>query len=377
MAVLPHALLVSLFILFSLSGCKISEGESFENRFGVPDSSFIPDYAKGFSIHYFNHDKVIEITDPFNNDEQSSYFLINYDGEPSFENVEIIDAPIKSWSAFSSTQVVMAEKLELISTLTSVAEPQYISGEEVNRRLESGDIRDVGMAFSPDIEVLLLTEPQFVFVSPFKDTQYDNLKDAGLTVIPDAGYLESNPLGRVEWLVFFGAFFDKEQKALDIYNSVKSQYQKMTLLTQGIQRKPTVTAGLLYQDVWYLPAGDSFMARLLEDAGVSYPYYSTKGTGSLAYDYEKVFNDTYDCQFWIVTVNHPGEFNYKALKGMDERYSDFYAYKNRNIIYTNTDYSGFFEYGWLQPHIVLMDFIKIFHPDLLPDHKLKYYRMLP
>jgi iron complex transport system substrate-binding protein len=38
--------------------------------------------------------------------------------------------------------------------------------------------------------------------------------------------------------------------------------------------------------------------------------------------------------------------------------------------------NDFFESGVINPHLILKDMIKIFHPDLLTDHQLHYYMKL-
>jgi iron complex transport system substrate-binding protein len=143
-----------------------------------------------------------------------------------------------------------------------------------------------------------------------------------------------------------------------------------------VQNRPTLTTGNLYQDVWFSPAGESFIATLFRDAGASYPYSETKGTGSLTLDFEKVFHDSHNCDFWMLIVNHPGQFTYSDLQAMDDRYADFEAFKNKKVVCSNSHTSGYFERGWMEPQIVLKDLAKAFHPQLFPDHKPVYFDLI-
>ena len=351
-------------------------GNAIFQSLGQPDSVYLPQYSKGFCISYFGEDKIVEVYNPWDSASQSDYYLINNSGRDAIENIRTIKAPVGNWSAFSSTQVIMAEKLGVLATLKSVAEPEYISNEYIKKGISGGTVTNVGMAIEPNIELLLLSQPQFIFVSPFKDEQYNRLHNAGLITVTDAGYLEASPLGRTEWIVFFGAFFNLENKAISLFREIESSYNEVKDFISEENAPPSIVTGYLYQDVWFLPAGESYIATLFRDSGASYPYADTKGTGSLSYDFEKIFHDTHLCDFWLITVNHSGKFGYNDFKAMDMRYADFKAFKQQRILYSNTNTSGYYERGWIEPQTLLKDLAKAFYPQLFPDHKPVFFTIL-
>ena len=368
--------ILSLILSWSCSGPARSVHTSVTELISTSDSVYRPKYARGFVIHYLGDDKIVEVANPWDSTQAPDYFFIDNSGTVKLDGIPSIKAPVLNWSAFSSTQVIMADVLDVLQTLKSVAEPEYISNEFVKQGLSERLIRNIGMASSPDMEVLLLSNPQFVFVSPFKDNQYEQLKEAGLVVIPDAGYLENVPLGRVEWIVFFGEFLNREADALRYFASVEQQYFEAVNVTSSVSVRPSVTTGYLFQDVWFLPAGESFLAELFRDAGAAYPYANVSGRGSLAYDFEKVFFDCHECDYWVLTINHPDTFTYDQLRRMDERYAGFSAYQNRKVIYSNTAYSMFFEKAWIEPHIILKDLSAFLHPGLFDNHQPVYFNLL-
>ncbi|MCA9920565.1 MAG: iron ABC transporter substrate-binding protein, partial [Anaerolineales bacterium] len=69
------------------------------------------------------------------------------------------------------------------------------------------------------------------------------------------------------------------------------------------------------------------------------------------------------------------------LAASDERFADFAAFQNGTVynydLRTN-EFGGndFFESAAANPHWVLADLIKIFHPELVPDHEFVYYRLV-
>ena len=60
----------------------------------------------------------------------------------------------------------------------------------------------------------------------------------------------------------------------------------------------------------------------------------------------------------------------------NELYAHFDAFKNKKIIWCDAQTSSYFEDSPLEPDIVLADLIHCFHPDLLPNYKPKYYKLL-
>ncbi|MFO8001989.1 MAG: ABC transporter substrate-binding protein [Marinilabilia sp.] len=369
-------------LIFILSACqsghqKDSVSDLFEGQ--EPDSVYSPSYASGFSISYYDEIRVIQLDDPWGQENQADYVLAGpEDASPEFRSagVPFVEYPVDHWSAFSSTQVVFAEKIGVLETLNSVAEPEYISNSYVKERLESGEIRDVGLANAADVEVLLQSSPDFIFVSPFKDNRYRHLEEAGLLLLNDASYLESSPLGRAEWLVFFSTFFNREDQAIEIFQAIESRYNKIKEKVARKEKSPTVLTGTLFEDSWHIPAGDSYMAQLFADAGADYAYKDKSGTGSLSLDFETVFHDFRESDYWVMTVNHPGRFKKSDLLEMDERYVDFEAFKNDRVLVSNTSHSLFFEKGIIEPDVVLKDLAATFYPGEFPEYSREYFDFL-
>lgn len=380
--VFKNLLMSGLLTLMLLSSCQSPNTEDPVLKLFAdfqPDSVFQPTYAKGFSIYYYDSLKLIYIADPWDETAPGKYILAGSGPCPKqfkSPDLDYLRYPVKNWSAFSSTQIEFANKIGVLNTLGSVAEPQYISNQYVHERLRKGKIKNIGMAYSPDIEVLLSSSPQFVFVAPFKDNKYTPLVDAGLLLIYDSSYLESSPLGRAEWLIFFSVFFDKEKVAIQQFYDIEQRYNNIAVKANAVNFKPDILTGHIYNDVWYMPAGDSYMAQLFEDAGADYRYKNRAGTGSIGLDFETVFNDFHSSDIWVLIVNHQGTFNKSDLLQMDERYAGFEAFKKDRILVSNSNYSGFFEKGIVEPHVILKDLAFYLHPNLFPDYEPVYFQWL-
>ena len=113
----------------------------------------------------------------------------------------------------------------------------------------------------------------------------------------------------------------------------------------------------------------------MKDAQTNYYWKDTESTGSLALQFEEVFIKAKDADFWFA----PGyATDKKILSQKNKHYAQFKPYAINNIYtYSNTvGVTGgmlFFELGALRPDYVLKDFIKICHPELLPDYENYFF----
>ena len=139
-----------------------------------------------------------------------------------------------------------------------------------------------------------------------------------------------------------------------------------------------ILSGSIFQDVWYLPAGESFIANYFEDAQTNYIWKDTKGAGSLSLSFESVLDKAQDAEIWIGCSLHETK---DQLYNSNEHYNQFSAFKKNNI-YTFAKYKGatggmfYFELAPIRPDLVLKDIIKICHPKLLQNYKTVFFSKL-
>jgi iron complex transport system substrate-binding protein len=138
-------------------------------------------------------------------------------------------------------------------------------------------------------------------------------------------------------------------------------------------------AGMSWEGTWYVPGGESFVAEFIEDAGGSYVWADVNDTGSVTYDFESVFNRSQDAEYWLsddMTLNDMSD-----LEAQNPLFLNFRAAQSGNVYssYGKVNQGGgndYYESGLVHPDIILEDLISIFHPELLPEHELVYYKHL-
>ncbi len=280
----------------------------------------------------------------------------------------------------STTHLPYLEMLELEEYLVGFPGVSYINSNKFRRKVKNNDIVDLGPDGNINLELVYELQPDLVIVFDMgNESRYlDKLQEANIPVLYNSDFLESNALGRAEWIKVFGKIFNKEQKADSIFNSISNRYNELKSLASTAKSNPTVFSGVLLGDIWYLPGGKNWAAEFFKDAGANYLWSDSEDNGWLELSFETVFTKAANADFWIGVSNFKSKEN---LANQDSRYTEFNAFETENIYnYSKrvNEAGGFdyFESGYARPDLILGDLIHIFHPELLPDHQSYYYEKL-
>ena len=185
------------------------------------------------------------------------------------------------------------------------------------------------------------------------------------------------PLGQAEWVKLIGLFVGKEQEANSLFEQIEQRYLTLKANAAEMQKRPVVFSGEIRGGNWYAVGGKSFLAQLFHDAGADYFLKDDPNSGGVTLDFETVYSQADEADYWRIVNSYEGTFSYEALKASDPRYADFRAFKERKVLYCNMTHTPFYERMPMEPDKVLADLIHAFHPELLPsDYKPIYYELL-
>ena len=257
---------------------------------------------------------------------------------------------------------------------------KYISSKKTRDNISKGRVKELGNNQDINTEVLLELAPDVVvgFTLDGNNKSLQTIKNTGIPVLINADWRETHPLGKAEWIKFFGALYNKNKQADSIFNTIETNYNQAKKLAQNTTLKPTVISGAMYKDIWYMPKGDSWAARFIKDANGDYLWKDTKGTGSIALNIESVLEIGQQANFWI----GPGQFAAKEqLLDFNTVYGEFDAFKNDNIFsFTNKKGASggviYYELAPNRPDLVLKDIINILHPTLLKDYQPHFFEAI-
>lgn len=341
-------------------------------------------YAKGFDIKYTDDYKIVQIFNRNTRETDTIEFVLVQRGKQSpagFEKSQIIEIPVKKLIGMSSLQIAMADFAESPDIITGLNSLKYVNSPAVRKNIESGKVKEVGEEGSLNAEVVISIHPDLVMAmgNPGASlSRYQTITNAGIPVLLISEWLESTPLGRAEWVKLMAALLNKEELVERKFAVIEKEYNRLAELGRKASNKPLVIIGMPYKGSWFVPDGTSFMAGFFKDAGADYSWADIKGTGSMPLSFESIAPIALKADYWINT----GTVNTKAeIAAADERYTFFKPFKNNTIYNFNKRINDlgsndYWESGVVNPHIVLSDFIKIMHPELLPSYELFYYKKI-
>lgn len=367
----------------NLTDACVAEGEFDASIDYFPDKATLT-HTGGFSVEYFNNYKVVTVKTPYPGAAESMRYVLVQCGTPApegFLDEQIINVPVQTVVTMSTSYLPFLDELGLLDRLVGLDDVTYISNPTVLKMAEEGKLTMLGYGSGVNVEQALALSPDLIITYGSGTPDYDAhpvLIEAGLKTVVNAEWLETTPLGRTEWGKFIAVFFNKEADAEALFAKTVEQYYEYAAVVASATGKPTVFTASDYQGTWSMPGGNSFAASFFKAAGADYLWADDSSTGSLPLAFEAVFEKAQEAEYW---VNVGYFFTLDDLLAADARYADFAAYQNGNIWNNDAKTSAtggndYYESAVAHPELVLADLIKIFHPELLPDHELVYYRQL-
>lgn len=341
------------------------------------------EYANGLEIHNYDGFTVMKITKPWPDATKTYTYICAKSNEnlpDSLYKYTFIQIPVSNLVATSTTHIPSLVILNETDKLIGFPHLEYISSEIVRKSIDLGHVKELSDNESLNFEKTIDLQPQVIIgLSMDSETsKFNQFEKAGIPVIYNADWVETSPLGKAEWIKFFGVLFNKQEQATGYFNNIVKEYEDAKKQAERQQSKPTVLSGSVFQDVWYMPQGGSWMAQFINDAGGNYLWSDTQGTGSLSLSFETVFEKAMDADFWI----GPGEFNsFDQMLAANKHYGQFKAFQQKQV-YSYSMKKGatggliFYEEASNRPDLVLKDLISIFHPNALPDYQPTFIESL-
>jgi len=369
------SILCSLYIVFSCTKTKEVANSKTEN--------FTLKYATGFSVRTDGANKWVEVLYPFQGaTEGYQYLLIPKDAEPPphDDKTLVIEVPITSIVCTSTTHIPLLDYLGETNSLVGFPTTDYISSEKTRLRIDEGFVKDLGIDKGMNLELLTTLQPDLVMGYTMSSDlgQFKKIQELGTPVVYNAEYLEKHPLGRAEWIKFMALFFNKEKEADSIFNFIESEYLNAQQKVKAVTTRPSVMSGIVYGDSWFLPGGQNYAAKLIQDSGSDYLWHDDPSNGYLQLSFESIYNTAKNADLWIGV----GSFqSLSEIKASEERYALFKPFTTKQV-YTYDARKGakggseFLELGYLRPDLILKDLIKIAHPELMHDHELFFHKKL-
>jgi iron complex transport system substrate-binding protein len=354
--------------------------------------AYVPRHAERFRIDRQGETLLLTVWPPWRDPEAAGsgmrYRLVPEGvDEPvsaAGDGVRVVRLPVGRLVTTSTTELAHLEWLDATEVLVGHSESDYVSSPTIRRRIERGEVVEVGGGSGLQPELLLEVEPDAVLADFLAQSELDQLAQveaAGIPIVLVPAFLESSPLGRAEWIVVTGLLVSRFDEAVSRFEDVERSYLALVArIGEEIDdARPSAVTGGPWDDVWHVPGGRSYAARFLADAGARYLWADDDSTGALPLGIETVYEAALDADVWL----YPSSWrSLEEIAQADGRLSGFRSFQRGDVFGNDrrmNDFGGndFWESGVARPDLVLADLVKIFHPELVPEHEMVYHRRLP
>jgi len=289
-------------------------------------------------------------------------------GAPS-DTLEVSE-PLRSIVCMSSSYIGFLDALGCDSVVTAVSGLAYVSDPEVRSHA-----RDIGYDAALDYETILNLEPDLVLtyaVSAAEPPYLQKLRDLGIRTAVIHEHLESHPLARAEYLKLFGLLTGRTREADSLFTDVRDRYLRQVRTSEDPVK---VLVNIPYADQWYIPGGDNYMTRLIQDAGGQVLGAVPGQHQSSVIPVEKAFEYAQEADVWL----NPGWCSTREqLRSVHPLFADFPVLDKS--VWNNTGQvtpgggNAFWETGPVRPDRILEDLRAIFDGR---EVSMEYYVRVP
>lgn len=360
---------------------------------GNANKESIGEHSDNEEIHYAEYFRIkrdtLSITNDWNGTTPAveKYLLVHKDSRTvkcpdGFKDV--IKLPIESCICMSTTHLAYLSLLGKSEIVKGLSGTRFVSGEQARKLVDAGKIKDIGSETAPDYEEIMAMKPDVAFVYGIagSDNSYiEKLNRLGIKTIAVNDYLESTPLGKLEYLKFFGILTGTLKQADSLTKERADEYLRTRnncaeMLKKKRLKRAKVLMNMPFKGVWYVPGENNYTSALVKDAGgeILGAVPGAKTSGQLSF--EKVYALAAQADVWL---NPNNLSKLSSLAADNIMYNNIPAFK-RGDVYNNIKRittgggSDFWETGSVEPQIILKDLIEILHPQLVEKgREMKYF----
>ena len=366
-----HIVIISL--LFAACGGK-------GNAFSTPtDGNAQPlQYAENLQIVEYDGYTKVAIRNPWDTLRTLHTYLLVDSCQPLPEHLPqgtIVRTPLSNALVYSSVHLSLLQQLDAMHSVGGICDLQYLNLlPEVKQAVLDGEISNCGDSMAPDVERIIDMHPDAILLSPFENSGgYGAIEKLGVPLIECADYMETSPLGRAEWMRFYGRLVGKRAEADSLFTLVEKNYYALKERASQAESRLKVIPDLKTGSTWYMPGGNSYIAGLYRDACVEYAFADDTHSGSVPLSFEAVFDKVGDADVWLFRYNREQEMTYAELANDFVGYTGLKAYKTHHVYACNTAKVAYYEEIPFRPDYLLADLIQLFHPEIADMGGLRYF----
>ena len=337
---------------------------------------------------------------------------------------DTVRTPVERSAVFIAPHCQLMYELGCQQAIRGVCDLNYINIPDVRKRAASAgnasagnassenassenasaqnSIVDCGSSMAPDIERIIALKPEAILVSPFENSGgYGKLDKLHVPIIEAADYMESSPLGRAEWMKFYGMLFGKDKnisttaaveaseaaagkaseatlpascelRADSLFAQIEKEYLDLKAEAGKLPKGLSILTERKTGGVWYVPGGQSTIGILLKDANARYIFSDDQHSGSLPMSPEQILAKGSQVDVWAFKYFGGAPLSQVQLLQEYDGYKALAAFNRGNIYQVDTSTEPYFELTSFHPELLLREFIILAHGERFG--KLRFYK---
>ena len=337
---------------------------------------------------------------------------------------DTVRTPVERSAVFIAPHCQLMYELGCQQAIRGVCDLNYINIPDVRKRAASAgkassekasfgnafagnasagnSIVDCGSSMAPDIERIITLKPEAILVSPFENSGgYGKLDKLHIPLIEAADYMESSPLGRAEWMKFYGMLFGRaknisttaaveasmtaagkaseaalpascELRADSLFAQIEKEYLDLKAEAGKLPKGLSILTERKTGNVWYVPGGQSTIGILLKDANARYIFSDDQHSGSLPMSPEQILAKGSQVDVWAFKYFGGAPLSQVQLLQEYDGYKALAAFNRGNIYQVDTSTVPYFELTSFHPELLLREFIILAHGSRFG--KLRFYK---
>lgn len=293
----------------------------------------------------------------------------------------LVATPLKRVVALSSVYAKAISIIGQLPCLIGVDSAAYAYDPVLISAIKAGRVEEVAPNSQLNAERVAYLRPDMVFCFGTGSVwdSHPKLEALGIPIALCAEWREAEPMARADWLLFFAAFFEKDDLAKSYLRGVDAAYRAQLEAVAAARRLPSpkVLVNGPFQGSWTLAGGRSYLAGIIRDAGGSYLWSDDQRDGAFTLSVEEVYAKAGEADFWI----NPGAISsLRELRMQDPRFATVKALAQGRVWSASKrsradGANDYFESSAFCPHLVLGDMAAIFSGDT--SHDYYYFQALP
>lgn len=328
-------------------------------------------HAKNLIIVEYTDHTEVTLTNPWDGvGVLARYCLLSEHGKHGGDGVKVT-VPLRNAAVFGSVHCALLHELGAGEAIGGICDLEFINQPEVRKAVAVGRIANLGNSIQPSLEKIVDMGADALLPSPFENSGgLGRIERLGIPIIWCADYMENTPLGRAEWMRFYGRLFGRGHEADSIFDIVERSYQELATLAKDTRTRPRLLPEMPWSGQWTLPGSGSSSTRLYADAGADYIFSHLKGNGGIPLSTEKVVEGGITADIWL--IKHHGRLDRRQMVADTPLLSGIKA----PIWWCDTSQTYLYEETPFHPERLLENLIAILHPELNITSRWNYFKKL-